>query len=96
LAVKRIGGMLGRRAEKREHRKKNPNAPDHSKPLSPALGKLRRNRLDRDRESHSAGCAKILAAGFGAPIRNLRSDNDKPPPSAITKAPIQISSTSGL
>ena len=48
------------------------------------------------RENYSAGCAKILAAGFGAPIRNLRSDNDSAPPIAITIAPSQIISTSGL
>jgi hypothetical protein len=47
-------------------------------------------------ENHSAGCATIRAAGFGAPIRNRRSDNDSAPPSTITTAPSQINSTSGL
>ena len=40
--------------------------------------------------------AARLAAGFGAPIRSLRSDSDSAPPQAITSAPSQISSTSGL
>ena len=48
--------------------------------------------------AHSAGCMAGLPdlAGFGAPIRNRRSDNDKPPPRNMTTAPSQISSTSGL
>src|SRR3954471_15388498 len=48
--------------------------------------------------AHSAGSIAGLPdlAGFGAPIRNRRSDNDSPPPKNITRAPSQISSTSGL
>ena len=47
---------------------------------------------------YSAGCiAAVLArAGIGAPTRKRRSDSESAPPKAITTAPSQISSTSGL
>jgi hypothetical protein len=41
----------------------------------------------------SVGC---LAAGFGAPMRNLLSNSDNAPPHIITTAPNQMSSTIGL
>jgi len=76
-----LHGMRGHRAEKRQRHHQNPDTPVHFKP---SMG------------NHSAGCANSFAAGFGAPIRNLRSDNESAPPIAITKAPSQIKSTSGL
>src|SRR5262249_3370016 len=45
---------------------------------------------------YSAGCITDFAAGFGAPTRSLRSDNDSAPPNAIITAPSQIKSTIGL
>ena len=46
------------------------------------------------RRLQCAACARL--AGFGAPTRKRRSDSDSAPPSTITSAPSQISSTSGL
>jgi cytochrome c biogenesis factor len=40
--------------------------------------------------------AGLLTRGAGAPTRKRRSVRDRPPPSAITTAPSQISSTRGL
>jgi len=45
---------------------------------------------------HSAACGMAAAARRGAPTRSLRSASENAPPSAITRAPIQISVTSGL
>src|SRR6266700_420629 len=46
---------------------------------------------------YSAGWAAARArAGLGAPTRKRRSDSDIAPPSTMTAAPNQISSTSGL
>ena len=42
-------------------------------------------------QNHSAGCRRCLArAGFGAPTRRRRSDNDSTPPNAISTGPHQI------
>ncbi len=90
-----LDGMQRRSTHKRQHDQNNPNAPDHLKSLS-AASAGRAATTAALRKNYSAGCAKILAAGFGAPIRNLRSDNDSAPPIAITIAPSQIISTSGL
>src|SRR6185437_6782651 len=51
--------------------------------------------------TYSAGCNAVLAlllalAGFGAPTRRRRSESESAPPNAITTAPSQIRSTSGL
>jgi len=68
-------------------------------------GESRRRHDKRKRESddgktphrpYSAGCNADFAAGFGAPMRKRRSDSDSAPPSIITTAPSQISSTNGL
>jgi hypothetical protein len=54
------------------------------------------------RQSHliwfySAGeSAALLRAGFGAPTRRRRSESDSAPPTTITTAPNQMSSTKGL
>ena len=45
---------------------------------------------------YSAGASVGLAAGFGAPMRNLLSNSDNAPPHIITTAPNQMSSTIGL
>ena len=42
---------------------------------------------------YSAGARAGLAAGFGAPMRNLLSNSDNAPPNIITTAPNQMSST---
>src|SRR5262249_61123750 len=59
----------------------------------------RQREDDRPNDAHalySAGCiAGLLLAGRGAPTRNRRSESESPPPTAITAAPNQISSTSG-
>src|SRR6185312_16118433 len=59
----------------------------------------RNNRNEEPQEAHapySAGCIADFAAGFGAPTRRRRSDSESAPPSIITTAPNQVSSTSGL
>ena len=50
----------------------------------------------RSKSPYSAGCNADFLARRGAPTRSRRSDSDNPPPSTITTAPSQISSTSGL
>src|SRR5262249_54056979 len=46
---------------------------------------------------YSAGdSAALLRAGLGAPTRRRRSESDSTPPMAMTTAPNQMSSTSGL
>jgi len=47
--------------------------------------------------TYSAGeSAALLLAGFGAPTRKRRSESDSAPPTTITTAPNQMSSTNGL
>jgi hypothetical protein len=49
-----------------------------------------------DANPYSAGCSVGLRAGFGAPTLRRRSESESAPPSTITIAPNQISSTNGL
>ena len=56
----------------------------------------KRDEREARASPYSAGCSAAFAAGFGAPTRRRRSDSDSAPPSIITTAPSQISSTSGL
>src|SRR5260370_35331672 len=67
-------------------------APGEAKRDPRAVGDLRHMTV-----GYSAGCAAARArAGLGAPTRKRRSDSDIAPPSTMSAAPNQISSTSGL